>query len=124
MIRLPRVFFLGIFSKLVFCKGKKCKALPPNFWIKGISSCLAGTGSSVCKTDPCQQARTPKEQRLYQECNKNCKKEGAVGSIAKFMVAISHGTVVIESFQFEEHKWRILSAVCLGQRSSYFEKWE
>ena len=71
---------------------QKCNALIINFWTERISF-FSWLASWVHKTDPCQQARTPrtcmwrkKGERLHQECSTKDKKERTVGQMAKFMI--------------------------------------
>ena len=42
-----------------------------------------------------------KGEGLHQECSTKDNKEGTVGRMTKFMVAISHGSGVIECFLYE-----------------------
>lgn len=91
-------------KRLIFAR--KCKKLPENFWTKGISFYLDGTGWAH-KTKPMQKARTDrtrtwkkKGESLKRHCLSKGKKEGVGGRMVKFMVAIAHGKGVIKCYQY------------------------
>lgn len=94
-------------KRLLFCK--KCKQLPDDFWEKGISFYLDGTGFAH-KTNPCMNARTTRTRMwrkrgegLKRKYTAKGKKEGTGGRVARFMVAITHGKGVIKCYHYNDH---------------------
>ena len=64
-----------------------------------------------------------KGEGLHQECSNKDKKEGTVRSMAKFMVAISHGRGVIECFPYERNlNGKLLSQFVRDRFSHFFSK--
>lgn len=81
---------------------------PATFWSKDISFYIDGV-CFVYKTNPLDQARTPKStilrkksEGLVRGCTTKGKKEGSGGKVAKFMVAVTHGKGVIACEPFEK----------------------
>ena len=65
-----------------------------------------------------------KDEGLHKECSTKDKKEGTVGLMTKFMVAISHGRGAIECFPYEaningELFWQFVR----DKFSHFFSKW-
>ena len=88
---------------------KKYKQYPKEFWQTGIGFYLDGTGW-VHKTNPSQHARTARTrtwkkrgESLSLHCTAKGKKEGVGGTMARFMVAISHGRGVIKCVRYAGH---------------------
>jgi len=80
---------------------------PAEFWCRDVAFYLDCV-SFVHKTNPVDQARTPKS-RIYRKANEGLlrccttkgRKEGSGGSVAKFVVAISHGKGVVLCKSYE-----------------------
>lgn len=92
------------FAKRVkFCRNIKKRNLDINFWRKGISFYLDGTGFEY-KTNPFESARTPKSKE-WRKTNEGLtytqkgKKEGVVNT--NFMVAISYNKGVVLCSHYE-----------------------
>jgi transposase len=80
---------------------------PARFWCQDVSFYLDAV-SFVHKTNPLDQARTPRSriyrrpgEGLLQGCTTKGCKEGTGGKVAKFVVAITHGKGVIACEPYE-----------------------
>ena len=64
-----------------------------------------------------------KGKELHQKCSTKGKKEGTVECMAKFMVVISHGRGVIESFPYEGNiNGELFSQFVRDRFSNFFTK--
>lgn len=91
-------------KRLTFCKNLKKQKRGQDFWTKGISFYLDGTGFEF-KTNPFDQARAPKAREWRKSCeglDVHCvakgRKEGKKN--ANFMVAVSYGKGVVLCKQY------------------------